>query len=146
MMVKVEASVVVKAPRPEVYAWFAKPENWAEYAGAAWKSIKVIKRGALITATQEGTLARRSMKGTFKYTCSPPEKIEVMWSGSYGRVAIKGQHLTWVFKEMSGETEVCWSTDATIPCYVELLGPDGRTKLQSLMQGELEKIRKTFQK
>lgn len=139
-MVKVEASVVIKAPRDKVYAWFAKPENWAKYRGAAWKSVKVSKRGAVITATQEGALAGKSMRGTFKYTCSPPEKIEVEWTGSYGRVPIKGQHLSWAFREMSGETEVTWSTDAEIPCYVALLGPDGQTQLKSLMQDELEKI------
>lgn len=146
-MVKVEASVVIKAPKSEVYAWFSKPENWAKFEGAAWKSVRVtVKRGAVVTATQEGTVARKSMKGTFKYSCSAPDKVDAVWSGSYGRVAFKEQPFSWDLTEVPGGTKVSWSTVAYIPCFVKLFGPGGEAVLQGLMQKELEKIQKMFQK
>jgi carbon monoxide dehydrogenase subunit G len=147
-MVKVEARVVIKAPRNEVYAWFTKPGNWAKYEGAAWKSIKVIeKEGQAVTAAQEGTIAGKSAKGTFKYTFSPAEKIESVWSkGTYGSTKIRGQCFSWNFVEVPGGTKVSWSIEAEIPCIVKLFGPSGETKLQGLMQKELEKIQKMLQK
>lgn len=145
-MVRIEASVVIKAPRKEVYGWFTKPENWAKYGGAAWTSIKVIKKERdVVTAAQEGIIERKSVKGTFKYTYSPPEKIESVWlEGNYGRIKIKGQPFSWVFTEVPGGTKVSWLIVAGIPCITKLFGPGGETRLRSIMQEDLKKIRETF--
>ncbi len=148
IMVRIEASVVIKAPRKEVYEWFTKPENWAKYEGSAWKSVRIIKKERnVVTAMQEGVLERKSVKGTFKYKYSlaRAEKIEGVWlEGNYGRTKFREQSFNLVFTDVPRSTKVDWTTDAEIPCAIKLFGSDGETKLRNMMQEELKKIQKTF--
>lgn len=147
-MVKIEASVVIKAPRKEVYGWFSKPENWTRYEKTVWTSIKVRKRERnVVTAVQESVIEGKSAKGTFKYTYSPPEKIESVWSeGNYGGTEIRGQLIKWAFAEVPEGTKVSESIDSPIPCISKLFGPTGERKLQSIILRELKEIKETIEK
>lgn len=140
--------MVIKAPRKEVHEWFSEPENFMRYEKAVWKSIKIRKReGNVVTAVQEGVIAGKSAKGTFKYTYFPPEKIESVWSeGNYGDIKIKGQPIRWVFADVSEGTKVSWLIDAEIPCIQKVLGLGGEVKLQGIMLEELKKMKATIEK
>jgi len=148
-MVKIEASVVIKAPRKQVYEWFSKPENLTKYEKTVWKSTKIHKReGNVVTAVQEGVISGKSAKGTFKYTCFPPEKIESVWSeGSYGNVKIREQPFGWVFAEATEGTKVSWLIEAKgIACIQKVLGSRGKTELNGIMLEELKKMKATIEK
>jgi len=147
-MVKVEASVVIKAPRKEVYSWFSKLENLTKYEKTVWKSIKIRKsEGNIVTALQEGIISGKAARGTFKYSCFPPEKIEFVWSeATYGNVTFKEQPISWVFSEVPEGTKVSMWIGSAVPCIGKVLGPDGETKLKSIMLEELKKMKTTIEK
>jgi len=147
-MVKVEVSMVIRAPRKEVFGWFSKPENLTKYEKTVWKSTKIRKREAsVVTAVQEGVILGKSAKGVFRYTCFPLEKIESVWSdGEYGEVDIKGQPITVAFAEVPEGTKVTWCVSAGVPCIGRVLGPGGEAKLEGILSEELKKMKATIEK
>jgi hypothetical protein len=97
---------------------------------------------------QEGVIAGKSAKGTFKYTSFPPEKIESVWSeGSYENVKIREQPFRWVFAEVTEGTKVSWLIEAKgIACIQKVLGSRGKTELNGIMLEELKKMKATIER
>lgn len=144
---RIEASVVMRASRKEVYAWFSDPENWVRN-GITWTSMEVTSReGNVATVKQKGVVGGRATEGTLKYVYSPPEKIEGVWlEGNWGGANFSGSPANWNFTEVPEGTKVTQWTEAEVPLIAKILDSLSKRVSSNMMLKELNEIKKAIEK
>jgi uncharacterized protein YndB with AHSA1/START domain len=133
----IEQTLVVKAPREQVFQAWTDYENWPRYFDFFTRVTVTERAGNTALLDTEVKFMGRDAKRAEKHVLTPPERVDVE-----GEMEGMTNTTVWKFESVPQGTRLTAIVEARLPLRLRVLGPLARRRLQVLLRESMQGLAK----